>query len=126
MSSLIPDDVVRDARPEDLKATASAAVEAAPETKEAVADVARNTLTPEQRLELAKELASHQWPTGDWPKAAIYLTGFVVAGAVLCVVGLIAWKAQGGEGSVSSDLVVAASSFVSLLLGGLVGAYVQR
>jgi hypothetical protein len=40
--------------------------------------------------------------------------------------GLIAWKAQGATGNIASDLIVAANSFTSLLIGGLVGAYVQR
>jgi hypothetical protein len=111
MSSLIPEDVLEGASPDDLQATAAAA--AVP-------------LTPEQRVDLAKELAKSQWPTGDPAKVAIYITGFIVAGAVLCLCVFLAWKAQGDTGSIASDIIVAASSFVSLLLGGLVGAYVQK
>jgi len=128
MSSLIPEATNLDrARTDDLKATAVAAVDAAPEEdkKDTVA-AAAETLNPDQRLELAKELAESQWPRGDWAKATIYLAGFFTAGTVLCLSGFIAWKAQGGSGSIASDLIVAASSLVSLLIGGLVGAYVQR
>jgi hypothetical protein len=128
MPSLIPAHVdLEQARPDDLKATAVAAVEAAPqnEKKDAVA-AAAETLTNEQKVDLAKELAKSQWPTGDPAKVAIYITGFIVAGIVLCLSAFLAWKAQDKTGSISSDIIVAASSFVSLLLGGLVGAYVQK
>jgi hypothetical protein len=128
MSSLIPEHVdLEKASPDDLKATAKAAVEAAPEDeKQGAIAAAAETLTNEQRVDLAKELAKSQWPTGDPGKVAIYITGFLVAGAVLCICVFLAWKAQADTGSIASDIIVAASSFVSLLLGGLVGAYVQK
>ena len=96
MFSLIPEKVnLERAGVDDLKATAVAAVEASPaaEKKDAVA-AAAESLTGEQRIELAKELAKSQWPTSDWAKSLIYLSGFFVAGTVLVLVSLIAWKAQ--------------------------------
>jgi hypothetical protein len=112
MSSLIPEGVdLQEASADDLQATVAAA--AVP-------------LTPEQRADSAKELVKGQWPTGDPAKVAIYITGFIVAGIVLCLCVFLAWKAQGDANSIASDIIVAASSFVSLLLGGLVGAYVQK
>jgi hypothetical protein len=127
MSSLIPEHDLERASPDDRNATTKALVDAAPEDERpgAVA-AAADTLTNEQRVDLAKELAKSQWPTGDPAKVAIYITGFIVAGIVLCLCVFLAWKAQGDTGSIASDIIVAASSFVSLLLGGLVGAYVQK
>jgi hypothetical protein len=124
---MVPLDELQRAAPADRTATAVAALEAAPdsEKRDAVTEAAK-TLSPEQQLELAKELAARQWPTGDKAKAAIYITGFLTAGAVLIGAGLIGWQAQGEEGNIASDLIVAASALVSLLIGGLVGAYVQR
>jgi hypothetical protein len=128
MPSLVDVDALSAADAGDRTETAVAAVNAQPDDaakKDAVAAVA-NTLSADQKLELAKELAASQWPKGDTAKAAIYITGFVVAGVVLVLCGLIAWKAQADTGSISSDLIVAASGLVSLLIGGLVGAYVQK
>jgi hypothetical protein len=124
---MVPLDELERADSADRTATAVAALEATPdsEKKNAVTEAAR-MLSPEQQLDLAKELAARQWPTGDTAKAVIYITGFLTAGAVLVGAGLIGWQAQGEEGSIASDLIVAASALVSLLIGGLVGAYVQR
>lgn len=127
MPSLVTEQVLKEASSGELQDTAAAAVAAQPqdEKKDTVAAAAR-TLNAEQQLELAKELAKTQWPKGDKARATIYVTGFIVAGAVLIACGLIAWKAQKDTGNIASDLIVAASGLVSLLIGGLVGAYVQR
>jgi hypothetical protein len=106
------------------KDVATAAVEAAstPEKKKETAGAAVDALSQTQR----RELIESRFPTVSADRRAVYVTGFLVAGAVALGLAAIAWGAQGAEGSVAASLVVLATGFASAMLGGLLGAYIQR
>ena len=83
MPSLVPSADLQAAGTDDLKETGGALVDAAPaDQKKDVVAAAAEKLTAEQQLALAKEITG-RWPQGDTANAAICITGFLVAGAVL-------------------------------------------
>jgi hypothetical protein len=85
-----------------------------------IAAAAVSALSPEQRAELQKAL----WPQKSGDRKAVYITGFIVAGLMAVLLGLIAWgAADSGNASVASGLLVAMSAMTSGILGGLFGAY---
>ena len=99
------------------------AVKAAPQTeKKDVAAAAVDALPAKER----KELLESMWPRESKDRRWVYIAGFVIAGAVAVGLGAIAWGAQGGENSISASLVVLATGFASAMLGGLLGAYIQK
>jgi hypothetical protein len=110
--------------PEAREEAAKAAVKTAKtdEEKKDVAAAAVDALSSDQRKDLLEKL----WPSESSHRLWVYVTGFLVAGAVAVGLGAIAWAAQSGENSVSASLVVLATGFASALLGGLLGAYIQR
>ena len=112
------------ATPTQRKAVAQKAVQAAeePEEKKEVAAAAVDALNADQR----KELIQSMFPSESWHRLAIYLTGFIVAGAVAVALAFLAWKSAGDDNSVATSILVLGTSFVSAMLGGLLGAYVQR
>lgn len=108
---------------EVAKGAAAAAVSAAPPGAEKdVAAGALDALSPDKR----KELIESVWPQVSGHRLAIYQTGFIVAGAVVIALSLIAWGASGSANSVSTAVIVLATGFASAILGGLLGAYIQR
>jgi hypothetical protein len=111
------------ATPGERKDVVKAAVDAAsdPEKKE-VAAAAVDALTGEQRKELIESL----WPSESIDRRWVYIAGFCVAAAVALGLALIAWGASGGENSVATSVIVLATGFSSAILGGLLGAYVQK
>jgi hypothetical protein len=115
---------LKTATPDERQEVAMKAVQAAadPEEKKEVAAAAVDALTPKQREELIKSM----WPSESKHRKAIYVWGFVIAGAVAVSLGAIAWQAQDAANSISASLVVLATGFASAMLGGLLGAYVQR
>jgi hypothetical protein len=112
------------ATPVERKSVAQRAVQAAqePEEKKEVAAAAIDALSPDQR----KELIQSMFPSESGHRLAIYMTGFIVAGLVAVLLALIAWQSAGGDNSVATSILVLGTSFVSAMLGGLLGAYVQR
>ena len=98
-------------------------MKAAPQTeKKDVAAAAVDALPAKER----KELLESMWPSESKDRRWVYIAGFVIAGAVAVGLGAIAWGAQGGENSISASLVVLATGFASAMLGGLLGAYIQK
>jgi hypothetical protein len=99
------------------------AVETAPAAeKKEVAAAAVDALSSEQR----KDLISSLWPTESHDRLYVYVAGFSAAVAVVLGLALVAWGASGSDNNVSTSLVVLATGFSSAILGGLLGAYVQR
>ena len=108
---------------EQRQAVFKTAVEAAPaDEKKEVAAAAVDALSSEQR----KDLIESMWPQGSGARLGVYMTGFIVAGLVVIGLALVAWGASGGANSIASSLVVLATGFSSAILGGLLGAYIQR
>jgi len=66
------------------------------------------------------------WPQASKDRLLVYVTGFCVAGLVVVGLALVAWGASGGANSIAPSLVVLATGFSSAILGGRLGAYVQR
>jgi hypothetical protein len=99
------------------------AVAAAPaDEKKVVAAAAVDALSPEQRKELIESI----FPQESRDRLWVYVTGFLVAGLVAVGLALVAWGASGSTDSISPSLVVLATGFSSAILGGLLGAYVQK
>ena len=119
---LNPDDL-QTATHEQRQDFARAAVQAASDPeKEEVAKAAVDALSPEQR----KDLIASNWPQESHDRLYVYVAGFSAAVAVVLGLALVAWGASGSENSVSTALVVLATGFSSAILGGLLGAYVQK
>jgi uncharacterized membrane protein YdbT with pleckstrin-like domain len=108
--------------PEQRQDVIKDAVQAAPagEQKE-VAKAAVDALSPEQR----QELITSNWPQASTDRLYVYVAGFSAAVVVVLGLALVAWGA-GGSSSLATSLVVLATGFSSAILGGLLGAYVQR
>lgn len=66
------------------------------------------------------------WPSESSDRLWVYVAGFTAAVAVVLGLALVAWSASGDDNSISPSLVVLATGFSSAILGGLLGAYVQR
>jgi hypothetical protein len=99
------------------------AVAAAPDAeKKEVASAAVDALNSQQRKELIESI----FPSASRDRLWVYVAGFCVAGLVVVSLALVAWGASGSTNSVASSLVVLATGFSSAILGGLLGAYVQR
>jgi hypothetical protein len=110
--------------PEQRKDVITEAVASAPETqKKDVAAAAVDALTPQQRKDL---IATGMFPSESHDRLYVYVAGFSAAAVVVVGLALVAWGAQGGSNSISTALVVLATGFSSAILGGLLGAYVQR
>ena len=108
---------------ETRKEVAKAAVEAASgDEKKAVAAAAVDSLSAEQR----KDLIASMWPGESKDRRWVYIAGFATAAAIVLGSCLIAWGAQGDENSVANAILVLATGAASAILGGLLGAYVQR
>jgi hypothetical protein len=120
---MITTEYLESASHEERANVIEAAVSAASGTeKKELAATAVDALSPEER----KELIESMWPPGSKDRRWVYIAGFVVAGAVAVGLGAIAWGAQGGDSSIAASLVVLATGFISAMIGGLLGAYVQK
>ena len=110
--------------PVDLsKDVVKAAVGAAPTDDKAqeVAHAAVDGLTAEQREKFITSLI----PQNSRDRMWVYIAGFAAAAAVAIGLSLVAWGASETE-SVSAAVIVLATGISSALIGGLLGAYVQR
>jgi hypothetical protein len=100
-----------------------AVVQTAPkEVKAEVAEAAVKALSADQQDELVKSI----FPTASRDRRFVYMTGFVVAGVVAISLALVAWGAADSANGVATAILVLATGFTSAILGGLLGAYVQR
>jgi hypothetical protein len=110
--------------PAERKDVVKTAVEAASSADEQrdVAVAALDSLSQEQQ----QEVIESRWPPGSRDRRWVYVTGFVVAGVVAVGLAAIAWGAQSGDNSIAASLVVLATGFASAMLGGLLGAYIQK
>jgi uncharacterized membrane protein YdbT with pleckstrin-like domain len=108
--------------PEQRNDVIKDAVEAAPAAEQpAVAKAAFDALTPEQRAELIKS----NWPQESHDRLYVYVAGFSAAVVVVLGLALVAWGA-GSNTDLATALIVLATGFSSAILGGLLGAYVQK
>jgi hypothetical protein len=109
--------------PDERKDVIKEAVQSTPENEKTdVAQAAVDALSAEQR----KELITSMWPSESHDRLYVYVAGFSAAVAVVLGLALIAWGAAGDDNGVSTALVVLATGFSSAILGGLLGAYVQK
>lgn len=117
-------DDLRAANTTEKKEAARVAVEAAAtsEDKKEVAAAAIDALDSKQR----KELIQSMWPTSSSDRKTVYLTGFIVAGTVALGLAGIAWGASSDSSGIATSIIVLATGFSSAILGGLLGAYIQR
>lgn len=112
------------ANTDEKKQAAKTAVESAgdSEQKKEVAAAALDALSSKDRKDLLKGM----WPGDSGDRALVYVAGFIVAGAVAVWLAFIAAGNAGDRSGVSASLIVLATGFSSAMLGGLLGAYIQR
>lgn len=104
------------------KDIATAAMAALPEQEKVDAAAAvMGALTADQQKQLVDRL-----PSDSKDRRWVYVVGFVVAGVVAIGLSALAWGAQSGDNSIAASLIVLATGFTSAILGGLLGAYVQK
>jgi hypothetical protein len=101
----------------------TAVAAAADDKKKEVVEAAAGALSDTQRMELAKS-----WmPSESVHRLYIYLAAFVSIVILALGLGALAWgAADSGNAGVGSALATAAVSLPSAIIGGLLGAYVQR
>jgi uncharacterized membrane protein YdbT with pleckstrin-like domain len=108
--------------PEQRQDAIEDTVKAAPEAEQkGIAKAAVDALTPAQRQELIKS----NWPQESTDRLYVYVAGFSAAVVVVLGLALVAWGA-GANTDLSTALIVLATGFSSAILGGLLGAYVQK
>lgn len=115
---------LQQATSDERRETAKSAVVAASgsEEKKQVAAAAFDALSPEER----KDLITSMWPIESVDRRWVYVVGFIVAGAVALGLALIAWGASGNDSGIATSMIVLATGFSSAILGGLLGAYINR